>query len=323
MRRGRIQPFDANFVIFLQEVIVDPGKTQAEKADIHMAAWKQATDWRGAAIAHNSAVTQPDETLAMRSVLYAAVGGTAFYWALRAPPTPCHDCRDRCHLGFLVCAVGWLLSRAARLGRQRDLRAPRRQQDTHFTDCSGGTHPQLARSPEQQLDKPAHFPYNTRMLPRRLDYIHTKNLVTPGGTVLCQRDLASSDHEPINISMQTVPRQTSIGATTSPSTSVTSSTSRAGETVDKRIGEILRRLEYACKIHAWRPFTEDELRALRKRWKNGKSCGTDQISHEALKALEFKMGPKLLALFNDLLYTCRIPEAIERGITVFWQKQRS
>ena len=95
------------------------------------------------------------------------------------------------------------------------------------------------------------------------------------------------------------------------------------ETVDKRIGEILRRLEYACKIHAWRPFTEDELRALRKRWKNGKSCGTDQISHEALKALEFKMGPKLLALFNDLLYTCRIPEAIERGITVFWQKQRS
>ena len=78
MRRGRIQPFDANFVIFLQEVIVDPGKTQAEKADIHMAAGKQATDWRGAAIAHNSAVTQPDETLAMRSVLYAAVGGQRF-----------------------------------------------------------------------------------------------------------------------------------------------------------------------------------------------------------------------------------------------------
>ena len=42
---------------------MDPGKTQAEQEDIHMAAGKQATDWRGTAIAHNSAVTHSQTKL--------------------------------------------------------------------------------------------------------------------------------------------------------------------------------------------------------------------------------------------------------------------
>ena len=37
MKRGGIHPFDADFVIFLQEVIMDPGKTQTEQCDIHLA----------------------------------------------------------------------------------------------------------------------------------------------------------------------------------------------------------------------------------------------------------------------------------------------
>ena len=41
------------------------------------------------------------------------------------------------------------------------------------------------------------------------------------------------------------------------------------------------------------------------------------VSHEALKTLTLDEGwqPKLLSLFNDMFYTCRIPESVERGIT--------
>ena len=35
-----------------------------------------------------------------------------------------------------------------------------------------------------------------------------------------------------------------------------------------------------------------------------------------------RWNPKLLALFNDLLYTCKIPEAIERGVTILLAKAK-
>ena len=55
--------------------------------------------------------------------------------------------------------------------------------------------------------------------------------------------------------------------------------------VAARIHAILHRLACMCKNTAWQPFTMDDLYAIRLKWKNGKSCGPDQVSHEALKAM--------------------------------------
>ena len=77
-----------------------------------------------------------------------------------------------------------------------------------------------------------------------------------------------------------------------------------------------------CKQAPWVPFSEEELKQVRKRWKNNKSCGPDGISHEALKVIE-TIDPwrsRLLELFSDMLYTAKIPESIERGITTLLAK---
>ena len=73
----------------------------------------------------------------------------------------------------------------------------------------------------------------------------------------------------------------------------------------------------------WRPFELDELQALRKRWKNGKACGLDMISHEALKALASDEGwqQKFIGpLQRHAVHFCRIPESAERGITILLAK---
>ncbi|CAE7190571.1 NSNH, partial [Symbiodinium necroappetens] len=92
--------------------------------------------------------------------------------------------------------------------------------------------------------------------------------------------------------------------------------------VDLRFAVILHRMTGRCKFARWQPFTEEELKAVRKRWKNGKACGPDSISHEALKVLEqddYWRG-QLLHVFNDMLYTAKIPANIENGVTVLLAK---
>ncbi|CAE7893203.1 unnamed protein product [Symbiodinium sp. KB8] len=85
---------------------------------------------------------------------------------------------------------------------------------------------------------------------------------------------------------------------------------------------ITTRIARRCKQFAWRPFSEEELKAVRKRWKNSKACGPDSISHEALKVLEKddRWRAKLLYVFDDMLYTAAIPSCIEKGITVLLAK---
>ena len=92
--------------------------------------------------------------------------------------------------------------------------------------------------------------------------------------------------------------------------------------VATRMRGILSRITRQCKNTPWKPFSVEEIKAVRKRWKNGKSCGPDSISHEALKILENNdyWCAQLLRLFDDMLYTAKIPESIERGITVLLAK---
>ncbi|CAE7250183.1 unnamed protein product [Symbiodinium sp. CCMP2456] len=66
----------------------------------------------------------------------------------------------------------------------------------------------------------------------------------------------------------------------------------------------------------------EELEAVRVKWKNGKSCGPDMVSHEAPKAIQPRpiWGNRLLELFNDMFYTCRIHENVEAGATILLAK---
>ena len=43
--------------------------------------------------------------------------------------------------------------------------------------------------------------------------------------------------------------------------------------VDLHFAVILHRMAGQCKLVRWRPFTEEDLKAVRKRWKNGKHVG--------------------------------------------------
>ncbi|CAE7383396.1 unnamed protein product [Symbiodinium sp. CCMP2456] len=95
-----------------------------------------------------------------------------------------------------------------------------------------------------------------------------------------------------------------------------------GTSVSMAIQDTLGRLARLCKQQPWRPFQLEDLQATRSRWKNGKSCGPDRVSHEALKAMLSHpvWGNKLVELFNDMLYTARIVESIEASITILLAK---
>ena len=73
--------------------------------------------------------------------------------------------------------------------------------------------------------------------------------------------------------------------------------------VATRMKKILHRLSYLCKSTPWQPFTMEDLYAIRLKWKNGKSCGPDMVSHEGLKAMlpHPVWGERLCELFNDML----------------------
>ena len=92
--------------------------------------------------------------------------------------------------------------------------------------------------------------------------------------------------------------------------------------VARRMEAIRHRITRRCKDFPWVPFSEEELKTVRKRWKNSKACGPDSISHEALKVLEQddRWRAMLLYVFNDMLYTAAIPDCIEKGITVLLAK---
>ena len=61
--------------------------------------------------------------------------------------------------------------------------------------------------PQQRTHVPSHFPYNTDMAPRRLDYVATKKVRTLTTQVGDCRDIASSDHEPVILTAVRTPGQ--------------------------------------------------------------------------------------------------------------------
>ena len=77
-----------------------------------------------------------------------------------------------------------------------------------------------------------------------------------------------------------------------------------------------------CKVVAWNPFREDELRPIMAKWKNNKSTGTDRISLEAVRYISLTRGGlgRLLWLLNDILYVSKLPPGLDDGLAILLPK---
>ncbi|CAE7450816.1 pol [Symbiodinium microadriaticum] len=87
-------------------------------------------------------------------------------------------------------------------------------------------------------------------------------------------------------------------------------------------GDEVEKLRQRCKRTPWVPFTEMELRITMQSWQWGKATGIDGIAHEALLyLLEHPAGKaRLMEIFNDALYTGKLPPDMLKGLTVLLPK---
>ena len=56
--------------------------------------------------------------------------------------------------------------------------------------------------PLQDINTPTHFPYNTRLAPRRLDYVACRNMSHEQGKVVACKHRAATDHDGVQLTLQ-------------------------------------------------------------------------------------------------------------------------
>ncbi|CAE7744136.1 unnamed protein product [Symbiodinium sp. CCMP2592] len=459
LRRHGIQPFCDSLIVFLQEIICDGGKHHASLEELQMVFGKRTEDWRGNGIMHTSNLRHTRGKLLPCSISCTLssdalrLGAFSIHIPHHATLSATEQILQELHAHLQSHARAVLGIDAnetfepARQHRQVRACTARGEMLLEWFEEQG------CHFPEQQLHEPSHYPYNTAFEPRRLDYVLAKKLLCDPGKVLAQRDIATSDHEPISVPLTQIRvHEGNIGGKAAP---WSSRTLRPGAVVDaildqqavtggdpvtqiqkvavaiskpgknkqpfkesdalralrrhalhtgpgeerrrlwkaarkmhqsehrkwqqlamQRVAEldwgmkkalveqsrdhswelnltdsdqwkqelrdhfekifhrqkqvvvtakirgIMKKLEYRCKNTKWIPFTLEDLNEVKVKWKNGRSCGPDQVSHEALKAMlpHPIWGNRLLALFNDMLYTCRLVESIEAGATILLAK---
>ncbi|CAE7557635.1 unnamed protein product [Symbiodinium sp. CCMP2592] len=458
LRRHRIQPFSGSLIVLIQEVICETGKQHAALDDLQMIFGKRSEDWRGNAVVHTANMQH--------------TRGKILHGALSCTLTS---------LDFRLGAFSVHIPHHATLSTTEQILQELHNQttfhgkaiigiDANETFACASQNKQIKAAtargellldwldeecfylPSQELHKASHYPYNTELLPRRLDYIFVKRLLCDSGDVLAQRDVATSDHEPVFVPLAQIrlaantkrdpatwsarqllkggqvdrilDKATDVGgdpvtqlqkvavAITKPGKKKAPFTESAqlrevrrqalanppgdrrrdlwkyarklhlaehkrwkrlamqkvaeldwgmkkalleqsrdhswelgltedeawrqklrehfekifnkqdSQIVNRRIREIFDQLTLACKFKKWEPFTIEDLQAIKDKWRNGKSCGPDMVSHEALKAIlpHPVWGERLLAIFNDMLYTARIVPSIEAGVTILLAK---
>ena len=97
---------------------------------------------------------------------------------------------------------------------------------------------------------------------------------------------------------------------------------RPKEQVNKAFDDLRHALRGLCKRTPWSPFDEGELLAAMTTWGRRKATGVDEVSLEALGALQQDdtWRGRLLYLFNDVLYTGKLYGDMGVGITILLPK---
>ena len=457
LRRGRIHPFANTLVVLLQEVMCDPGKFHLELGELQMLFGKGTEDWRGNAVVH-TANLRHSRGKVLPSAVTCVLTSEELRFSAASLHIPHHATLSQTeqilqqlephsnttHKAVLGVDANETFSEA-HSSKQISAHTARGELLLHWFEA------QELHFPQQALHLPSHFPYNNRLEARRLDHVLSRHLLCDQGEVLQQRDIATSDHEPIAVPLTVLTRAAHRGHPPSwtsrslrPGGKVKllleealhahgdplqqiqklavnlTETRRRGQgfkesnqlkqlrrdalqeqpggerrnlwksvrklqlqeqrawkklamrkiaeqdwnvkkvlvetsrdhswemaltekddwkttlrlhfegifhkqkpgEVATRIKIIMHRLSYLCKNTPWKPFTMEDLYAIRLKWKNGKSCGPDMVSHEALKAMlpHPVWGERLRELFNDMLYTARITENMEASVTVLLAK---
>ena len=195
-------------VVFLQEVILRPGTLHRESDNWSMVASKQATEWRGVGIAHK-------KTLGGHRNTHGHTGGITTTLLLKG------GTKIRCLSGHIphhatipetnVILAGW----GAHLGSDRlvvgmDANEVFTQPFTSATNSATGRGECVLQwasehnitFPLQDITTPTHHPYNTRLAPRRLDYVACRSTSHKQGGVVACRHRAATDHDGVKLTLQ-------------------------------------------------------------------------------------------------------------------------
>ena len=90
-------------------------------------------------------------------------------------------------------------------------------------------------------------------------------------------------------------------------------TSREDPSAVRSTAKLLHeQLTRKCKLTAWQPFREDELRPIMAKWKNNKSTGTDRISLKAVRYISLVRGG--LGASSGSLTTSSMSASCPRGL---------
>ncbi|CAE7807571.1 unnamed protein product [Symbiodinium sp. CCMP2592] len=459
LRRQKIRPFSGSLIVAVQEVICDVGKHHDTLDELQIIFGKRDEDWRGTGIVHTSNLQHTRGKILPCSIscTLTSSGLRIGAFSIHLPHHATLSASEQLLQG--IHAQVQSHSRAV-IGIDANETFSEAQQNRQIKASSARGELLLewfeehqCHFPQQEIAEPSHFPYNPRLEPRRLDYVLAKKLLCNPGGVLKQRDIATSDHEPIAVPLTDI--TIADGPKDRQPAPWSARTLRSHDEVDrimdhhataggdpvhqlqqvavaitkpgkdkkpfresdelrqlrraallaepgverrrlwkqarklhqsehklwrhlamKKVAEldwgmkkalveqsrdhswelglledsdwrgalrlhfekifcrqkqvvvtaairgIMDKLQRLCKNTPWKPFCMEELQTVKVKWKNGKSCGPDMVSHEALKALlpHPIWGNRLLALFNDMLYTCRIIESVEAGATILLAK---
>ena len=195
-------------VILVQEIICEPGVHHAENDHWQLVYGKEPGEFRGEGIAHTVAYRHHHSTVVPAAAITQ----------IRAKHSPLVFTTVSGHIPHhaTISATetlleGWRRALSAQTTRRTVLGLDANETFSSPVVAGAGCYSHTGRGdavltwatsngftvPPQQLHLPSHHPYNTAMLPRRLDYIFTRHITAGEGTVIPCKDRAASDHDAI------------------------------------------------------------------------------------------------------------------------------
>ncbi|CAE7301426.1 pol, partial [Symbiodinium sp. CCMP2592] len=199
-------PLDKVDIWCFQEVVVPEGIKYDSSQHWRLVAGKTDKDWRGTAVAFRKELgTHTPNTVTRAGVSTCIVGEGKAVCGVISYHLPHHATVDQ---------VGVQLAALARHPAIQERRVCMgADANESFTTRAGGNtavahtargdlflawllEHQL-RLPPQRLEEPSHFPYNTELRPRRLDYVMIKGTHSTTVHISDYRDIPASDHEAI------------------------------------------------------------------------------------------------------------------------------
>ena len=187
---------------FLQELSLPLGDTKESSAKWQLLGHRQEDEWRGVGIAYDTKVFK-HSTPWHRANAYKAKFTTGdFTFVGMSVHVPHHATLDQTNELLSECYNGICASDKYLVGMDANEEFKQRQVGTVARTARGeaillATSGAGGKLPPQDMDKPTHFPYNTALRPRRLNYLITSNIFLDEILVGEARDIVGSDHEPV------------------------------------------------------------------------------------------------------------------------------